>query len=123
MDALERKCIQLLHDPDTNPEIRFSAIGTLRQKKSVSSLNALVDTLDDTIPYSSTPWWLDDKDFPLAAHKLFRECLPEIRKYYEENEPPEKTFGQLAQDALKTATGQDFGTDKAAWKEWIEKNY
>lgn len=119
----DKRLIQLLHDPNTPPEIHSCAISTLGKAKTASSLNALVDILDDTTLYDSAPWWLNDKDFPLSDHKLFRECLPEIRKYYEENEPPEKTFGQLAQDALKTATGQDFGTDKAAWKEWIEKNY
>jgi hypothetical protein len=121
-EELERFSL-LLCDPNTLPEIRTCVINILEQDKSVSSLYALIEVLNDTTIYDTTPWWLYD-DFPLIDHPLMKEWVPEIKKFYDSEEKPKpKTFGQLAQEALERATGQKFGDDKTVWKDWIEKNY
>ena len=123
IEDAKKEFARLLPDPNTHPEIRAGLIGILEETKQAFSLNALVNILDSTTPYDTTPWWLYHKDFPLADHPLFKEYIPEIKKYYEEHKPTKKAFGQMAQEALKKATGQDFGKDKEAWKKWIEKHY
>jgi hypothetical protein len=123
-ESMENQCVQLILDPNTQPEIRTMAIYTLERSKRAFSLMALVSIIDDIALYDTIPWWLYDEYFPLKNHPLLKGYILGIKAYYEKEENSEaKTFGQLAYEALKRATNQDFEKDKNAWGKWIDEHY
>jgi len=88
--------------------------------KDKPALLALCTVLDDD---TTTAYRLEDlapykKGYPFRERMAIKLVRPLIEKQYAASAP--KTIGDLAHDALKKATGKEWGRDAAAWRNWVE---
>ena len=90
-------------------------------KKSHSCLIALAEILDDNTLYKAKLSLFTDSNYPLKYHPAIKQHFSFSRE--REKKYKGKTLGQIACDALKKATAQDFGTDKEEWKAWVKKHF
>jgi hypothetical protein len=117
----ERLSIGTLKDSSMHVEGRTNAIDHLIYRKTKTSLTAIVDVIDDQAPYKAELSLICESDFPLRYHPVVSDSIS--HKEEKGKKYKDKTLGQIALDRLKKFTKKDFGSDKQAWKQWIEKNY
>ncbi len=117
---LERLSIQTLNTSGYVKD-RVDAVVFLADLKTPNSLSAIVDVMDDETPYKIMPRLISNNNYPLRYHPIVSDYLlqekEDLKKY------KDKTLGQIAHEKLKEVTKKDFGKDKKAWKQWIEKKY
>lgn len=113
--------IRWMKDASRHPEDRVDWMNYLTYQKTRQSLAAVVDMLDDKTLYRAKEKLLNDKQFPLKYHPVIKQYLTFREK--ESKKFKGKTLGRISLDSLKRITQKDFGTDKEAWKKWIEKHY
>ncbi len=122
IDPIEGLLSDFISDTTKPDAIRLSILNRFAEISTPEALGHLVDSLDDQTPYDVRDYLLlNDPNYPLKDHPTMKEAIPEIMKYYEKAET--LTFSQHALKKLKEITQKDFGTDKEAWKKWIEKHY
>lgn len=122
IEPIKDLCPDFLKDTAKPDAIRIAAMNRLAEEKTARALNAIIDVLDDETVYEISDYLLImDPDYPLKNHKIMKDAIPEIAKYYDETE--DLTFSQHARKKLKEVTDKDFETDKEAWKAYIDKHY
>ncbi|MHC4927647.1 MAG: M28 family metallopeptidase [Planctomycetota bacterium] len=117
----EQEWIKRLNNIKNPVDFRVSAITPLANRKTYTSLTALVEAMDDTTPYQLEPQIILQDDFPLRYHPIVSQ-MAEERKDKEEKYGG-KTLGQIAGEKLKEITGQDFADEKTKWQQWIQNHY
>lgn len=113
--------VNTLLDTSEHIERRVVMINNLLYARNQAALSAVVDVLDDTTPYERKEQLITDPNFPLKDHPYVMDYRSSEEKEYQELK--DKTLGQIAYERLKRISGEDFGTDKQVWKDWINKNF
>lgn len=121
---------RLLADTGTRSETKYDAIEALGNTGTQQTLFALVGLLHDEgkrtrISYAHR---FNDPNHPILElmhlSTEYVRLLPKSKpkKSRAKPKPSPATLGDLALKKLKTITGEDFGKDTQAWKDWIEKH-
>jgi hypothetical protein len=120
----------LLADSGTRSETKYDAIEALGNTGTRQILYALVGLLHDEgkrtrVFYSHR---FDDPNHPILElvrlSTEYAKLLPKSKpkKAKAKPKPSPATLGDQALKKLKTITGEDFGKDAQAWKDWIKKH-
>jgi hypothetical protein len=119
-ERIHKAAHRLVADRGGRPHVRAVAIELTATNKDKEALLALCTVLDDD---TTTGYRLEDlapyrKGSPFRDRMAIKLVRPLIEKQYAAS--LSKTIGDLAHDALKNATGKDWGRDAARWRRWVE---
>ncbi|HML72874.1 MAG TPA: M28 family peptidase [Anaerohalosphaeraceae bacterium] len=117
----ENQIRQILSNPSMEITIRESALHTLARKHKKDNLLCLTEVLTDETPCPVENAEILENDYPLKEHPLTAMFLPSFKEALDNHTP--KTLGQIAAEQLHETTKKNYGTNKQAWQQWIEKHY
>jgi hypothetical protein len=95
--------------------VRVAAIELTATKQDEAALLALCAVMDDTTPAYKQE---GSNAHPFAERMVIKMARPFAAK--QDDALASKTIGDVAHEALKNATGKDFGRDTARWRKWIQ---
>lgn len=120
---------RIVSDRSVHPHVRELAMMKIHEKSERGTLCVLVDIVDDPSPLKGITLNLGNSHplrdigrFIQANQSIDAELWLKSRtfpKRKRKKEPPPKTVGEYAQRRLKEITGQNFGLDRQAWRQWI----
>jgi hypothetical protein len=109
----------LLRNPRARPSHKAAAMAAVGGDPSKADLLLLVDSLDDASPLDRKERYsaIFDGSSPFRDHPMLKAAREEMAA---RTEGKVATLGLKAAQVLGRLTGQNFGQDAAAWREWIE---
>jgi hypothetical protein len=121
MSVDEQACrdavFDIITDENENPHLRASAIWAVSNHANDEGLRVLADRVADTTPAQRSGLMpAFDETFPFYHNPIAAGYRITVQTNSEAN----STIGSIAISRLKTLTGQDFGDDVGAWRQWIE---
>lgn len=130
--AFEATLAGIIDDRQTHSYVRTGCITKVHRGSTAVMWHALVNAIDDTTLRQGLTFSLPEDhpqrdlmrfiDINRAKERQLRSNAYSLvrRKRKIKTETPPKTIGECALNRLEELSGQDFGLDKQAWRQWIE---
>jgi len=113
---------RIILDDGAKTFVRAEAISTLTRDAGPEAMMALVDVVDNSTPsHSREDLLYMNESYPFYDHPTIRWGREVTDYQYKEN-ANSITIGNKATEKLRELTNKDFGTDKKAWRKWINAN-
>ncbi len=116
LDVSTPRLVSIITDAQMRGDVRAEAIRALPAAPGPDALLALANMLGDRTR-SFQYGWLPAFD---PTYPFYENIIMQLqRRYPEPHRQP--TLGHVAHEKLAALTGQDFGLDLRAWREWINR--
>jgi hypothetical protein len=108
----------ILRDDAAEPATRSVALHALAARPTPEALLEIVDGLGSDAPFVTNPvtQFVNDQSYPFYHRAGIRQARAQLSA----SRRSAPTLGQAAVAWLAQITGQDFGDDAQAWRDWIE---
>lgn len=117
---------QIAANSDLPAHVRATAICLMPKIPDKEALVILTRLLDDDAIWNRSsidPLKTLDPSHPLYDAPGTSALLGVLKQLFEKDRQHPRTLADAAENKLKKLTGQDFGKDAAAWREWIESHF